>query len=71
MPLRGDSPRRETIKLDFRPDNVHWAPDGMLLLTGNTDTASNVVKIDPQTLRVTELIRRPDTRSFTGATARS
>lgn len=64
MPLRGSGPRRETIKLDFRPDNVHWAPDGTLLLAGHTDTGSNVVKIDPRTLRVTELIRRADDDVF-------
>ena len=64
MPLHGDQPRRETIKLDFRPDNVHWGQDGLLLLAGQTDTESNVVKIDPMTLRVTELIRRPDSEVF-------
>ena len=69
MRLRGGARDRETIKLDFRPDNVHWAPDGLLLLAGHTDTGSNVVKIDPTTLRVTELIRRPDTEVFRHGTA--
>jgi hypothetical protein len=69
MRLRDSAPRRETIKLDFRPDNVHWSPDGMLLLAGHTDNGSNVVKIDPKTLRVTELIRRPDGEAFQHGTA--
>ena len=69
MRLRGGARDRETIKLDFRPDNVHWSPDGMLLLAGHTDTGSNVVKIDPRTLRVTELITRPDAEVFRHASA--
>ena len=68
MRLRGSAPR-ETVKVDFRPDNVHWSPDGMLLLAGHTDSGSNVVKIDPATLRVTELFRRPDAEGFRHGTA--
>ena len=69
MRLRGGARDRETIKLDFRPDNVHWSPDGMLLLAGHTDSGSNVVKIDPRTLRVTELFSRPDAEGFQHGTA--
>jgi hypothetical protein len=68
MRLRGGA-QRETVRLDFRPDNVHWSPDGMLLLAGHTDFGSNVVKIDPATLRVTELITRPDAEGFRHGTA--
>jgi hypothetical protein len=64
MSLRSETPRRETIRLDFRPDNVHWASDGMLLVGGATDIDSHVVKIDPQTLKVAELLRTPDTKLF-------
>jgi len=64
MPLQGPSRRRETIQLPFRPDNVHWASDGTLLVGGATETESNVVKIDPTTLKVTEILRRPDTDLF-------
>jgi hypothetical protein len=69
MRLRGGARDRDTIKLDFRPDNVHWSPDGMLLLAGHTDSGSNVVKIDPRTLRVTELFSRPDAEGFRHGTA--
>jgi SMP-30/gluconolaconase/LRE-like protein len=58
--LNGDASKRESIHLEFRPDNVHWAPDGMLLVGGATDTGSRVVKIDPRTFKVTELVRLPD-----------
>jgi hypothetical protein len=58
--LKGDASKRESIHLDFRPDNVHWAPDGMLLVGGATDTDSRVVKIDPRTFKVSELVRLPD-----------
>jgi hypothetical protein len=58
--LNGDASKRESIHLDFRPDNVHWAPNGMLLVGGATDTDSRVVKIDPRTFKVTELVRLPD-----------
>jgi hypothetical protein len=64
MRLRGDPSQRDSIRLDFRPDNVHWAPDGMLLVGGATDTESRVVKIDPRTFTVTELVRLPDTERF-------
>jgi len=60
MRLGGDAASRESIRLDFRPDNVHWAPDGRLLVGGATDTDSRVVKIDPLTFNVTELVRLPD-----------
>ena len=58
--LNGDASKRESIQLDFRPDNVHWASDGMLLVGGATDTDSRVVKIDPRTLKATEVVRLPD-----------
>jgi sugar lactone lactonase YvrE len=58
--LSGDASKRESIHLEFRPDNVHWAPDGMLLVGGATDTDSHVVKIDPGTLKATEVVRLAD-----------
>lgn len=58
--LNGDASKRESIHLDFRPDNVHWAPDGMLLVGGATDTDSRVVKIDPRTFTATEVVRLAD-----------
>ena len=68
---RGSSPpKRDEIRLDFRPDNLHWAPDGMLLAAGPTDSArTKVVKIDPNSLKVTQLLDKPDTQAFERGTA--
>ncbi|MDF0544300.1 hypothetical protein PX699_18265 [Sphingobium sp. H39-3-25] len=66
--LQGSPPVRDIIQLDYRPDNVHWAPDGKLLLAGHTATGGFVAKIDPATLEVTELLRRQDTPDFSHLT---
>jgi hypothetical protein len=64
--------RRDEVSLGFRVDNIHWARDGSLLATGQvTDPAARqwlVVKIDPATLDVREVLRRPDTPEFNGGT---
>ena len=88
---RGQTPmKKDVVQLDFRIDNIRWAPDGMLLLAGQGggDTlfgrgqppgaptpspspapvaTSNVVKLDPKTLKFVELVREPynDTFGFT------
>jgi hypothetical protein len=64
--------KRDDIPLGFRADNVRWAPDGTLFVvgqggTGQTQT-TNVVKIHPETLQVTELVRRPNTPEFGAGT---
>jgi len=54
---------RDTVPLGFRVDNVRWAPDGTLLAAGQGGVAPNqasiVVRIVPQSLEVTELLRQP------------
>ena len=65
-------PKRDTIPLDFRPDNMRWAPDGSLLVagqggSGQTQT-TRIVKINPETLRVTDVETRPNTPEFSGGT---
>jgi hypothetical protein len=64
--------KRETVKLNFRPDNVRWSADGSLLVTGQGDQAqpqtSNVVKVDPKTMKVTEVLTRPNTPEFGAGT---
>jgi hypothetical protein len=53
-------------------DNVRWAGDGSLLAAGQGGApgaqASIVVKIDPKTLVVREILRHPDTPAFTAGT---
>jgi sugar lactone lactonase YvrE len=63
-------PLRHDVPLGFRADNVRWARDGSLLVAGHTDSpaSSVVVKIDPETLAVREILRRPDTLAFGAAT---
>jgi hypothetical protein len=43
-----------------RPDNVRWALDGELLVTGQREqpnATTNIVKVDPKTLKVTSSYR--------------
>ena len=69
----GQTPvKREDFPLGFRPDNVRWAPDGSLFVTGQggmgqTQT-TNIVKIHPDTLKVTEILKRPNTPEFSNGT---
>ena len=64
--------KREEIPLGFRPDNIHFARDGSLLAAGQiTDPAnrnSRVVKVNPKTLAVKDVLTRPDNVVFGGNT---
>jgi len=69
----GQTPvKRDEIPLGFRPDNVRWAPDGKLFVTGQGGTGqaqtTNIVKIDPDTLKVTEIRTEPNTPGFGAGT---
>jgi DNA-binding beta-propeller fold protein YncE len=66
---RGKQPvDRTEIPLGFRVDNLHRAKDGSLLAAGQGQGTSDVVKIDPKTLKVTKLLQRRDDASFRGGT---
>ena len=70
---RGRTPvKKESAPVGFRVDNLRWAPDGTLLAAGQGGTApsqtSNVVKVDPATLKFRELVRYPYTDPFTVST---
>ena len=70
---RGQTPvKRDVVPLGFRVDNIRWAPDGSLLAAGQGGAApsqtSNVVKIDPNTLKVQEIIRHPNSDVFGAGT---
>jgi len=64
------TPERDEIRLGFRVDNIRWGQDGSLYAVGQTgsrevtDTSSVVVKINPDTLAVREVYRRPDDVTF-------
>jgi hypothetical protein len=70
---RGQSPvKRDDITLGFRVDNIRWAPDGSIFATGQGGMApmqtSNIVKINPETLKTQELLRQPYTPEFGAGT---
>ena len=63
----GAKPERQEVPLGFRVDNIRWARDGSILAAGQGGTAPNfttqIVKIDPKTLKVQEVLNRPGGRS--------
>ena len=70
---RGQTPvKKDVVPLGFRVDNIRWAPDGSILAAGQggaaTSGTSNVVKIDPNTLKVQEIIRHPNGAEFGSGT---
>jgi sugar lactone lactonase YvrE len=69
----GQTPvKRDDVKLGFRADNVRWAPDGTLYVTGQggagQQQTTNIVKIHPDTLKVTEIRKEPATPGFSAGT---
>jgi hypothetical protein len=64
--------KRDEIPLGFRPHNIHFARDGSLLAAGQiTDPpnrSSRVVKVNPKTLVVKDILTRPDDPTFAGNT---
>jgi hypothetical protein len=63
----GGTVGREVVPLGFRVDNLRWAPDGTLLAAGQGDNTSRVVKVDPATLAVRDVINLPDSGGFVSA----
>ena len=63
-----EPPVRETIDLDFRMDNIHWARDGRLLAVGHVGQDWRVVMIDPETLDLEEVYRQNAIPGFGGGT---
>jgi hypothetical protein len=74
---RGQTPvKRDEIPVGFRLDNLRGAPDGSLLGAGQEIPAtggfgavvSRVIKIDPNTLKVQDVVRYPTNDVFAFAT---
>jgi len=66
---RGQTPvKRDTVPLGFRVDNIRFAPDGSILGAGQGQQTTNVVRVDPETLKITELINQPNSESFASGT---
>lgn len=75
VPLSGAG-QRTSVKVDFNPDNLRWAPDGTIFATGQFVNAQNLtskhgwaaVRLDPETLQVTPLVKEPGYPEFDDAT---
>jgi len=71
---RGQSAsKRDEVPLGFRVDNIRWAKDGSILASGQAGTApgeqmTTVVKIDPKTLVITPVLKRPNSDAFGAGT---
>lgn len=77
--------KKDVIDLPFQPDNLRWQPDGSLFAAGHggptperireclskvcSDATTNVAKIDPQTLKVREMVRLPAKDVFFAGTS--
>src|SRR5690606_19924221 len=68
----GSDAAREEIPLGFRVDNIRWARDGSLLAvgqgTGEDAQVWQVVKVDPETLEVRDVMSRQNNDVFTAGT---
>jgi sugar lactone lactonase YvrE len=67
------TPTRDEIPLGFRVDNIRWSSDGSILAAGQGGApggpqASIVVKINPDTLAVREVVRLPNEQAFGNGT---
>ena len=62
------TPKREDIPLGFRVDNIRWASDGTLWATGQGNQTTNIVKIDPNTLKVQEIRTEQNKPEFSSGT---
>jgi hypothetical protein len=68
---------RTSVKVDFNPDNLRWAPDGTIFATGQFLNPQKLqglhgwatVKLDPKTMAVAPLIKEPGHREFDDATS--
>ena len=58
------TPKRDEIPLGFRVDNIRWARDGSILAAGQGANQTVVVKVDPKTLAVKEVLKRPAGNGF-------
>jgi hypothetical protein len=76
VPLSGQG-ERSSAKVDFNPDNLRWAPDGQIFVTGQFVNAQNLgsrhgwatVKLDPKTMKVTPVVKEPGLAEFDDATS--
>jgi hypothetical protein len=76
LPMSGNG-QRSVAKVDFCPDNLRWAPDGSILVTGQFITAQSLnglhgwatVRLDPTTMATTAVVKEPGLKDFDDATS--
>jgi hypothetical protein len=76
VPLSGHG-KRSVTKVDFCPDNLRWAPDGSIFVTGQFIDAKTLnglhgwatAKLDPKTMSATPLVKEPGLKQFDDATS--
>jgi hypothetical protein len=61
------TPKRDEVPLGFRVDNIRWARDGSLLAAGQ-GAAGTVVSVDPKTVAVKDVLKRPPANGFGAGT---
>ena len=76
--------KKDFVEVDFHPDNIRWQPDGSLYTAGQggptpqriseclnkycMDATTNVARIDPQTLKVQQIIHDSHKEHFISST---
>ena len=74
--LSGQEPR-SSVKVDFSPDNLRWAPDGRIFVTGQYLTPPRpagshgwaTVRLDPRTMTTTAVVKEGGLPQFDDATS--
>jgi len=76
VPVSGQG-ERSSVKVDFNPDNLRWAPDGTIFVTGQFIKGQKLeglngwatVRLDPKTLKITPVVQEPGYPEFDNATS--
>jgi hypothetical protein len=76
VPLEGKG-ERSSVKVDFHPDNLRWAPDGTIFVTGQFLNAQNLngphgwatARLDPKTMTTSPVVKEPGRPEFDDATS--
>jgi hypothetical protein len=78
LPLSGNG-ERKSVKVDFCPDNLRWAPDGSIFVTGQFINSKTMeitalhgwatVRLDPQAMTTTPVVKEAGLKVFDNATS--
>lgn len=74
VPLSGQG-KSSVLKVDFRPDNLRWAPDGKIFVTGQFVTPEHpdgphgwtTLRLDPETMTLAPVVKEPGYAQFDDA----